>query len=420
MDDREVEDVLKRLPPRAAEAFRSLAEQAQERWGAVDALNRKFRETIDERDKLSRARSYQIADREKARDHAAVAELRREVDVIAKRAAGIAEQRDRATERWQEVAGLVRRLADFVLEAPRGKGFRDLAIEAPTIPNSDLHGALEGRRRRLRELVADAHRVRSAPRPSAAARELIRREIDRIAERGRPDVTHAVEVGGGELANVVEFARNRNTGEVDVVALLAWVCKDQLLAALDREVAEISDDAAALSDAERAEALATIERDQLAVEREEEAIARQIEQTGSSVRRRVDADVRAVLMVEEVDVKVAADPPRPAQITGWEPPPRHHPAMGLDAVDRNRAAAAGIAAARGDAGGLVGAGGGVEAAAVLGTRPAPALHAGSDHVGAHGPAGFGDEVQGGVPDVDDGIRDEAARYKGKSKRSGRG
>lgn len=414
MNDEEIEKTLARLPPRAAEAFRALADRRFEAWSAVDGLSRKFRELIEERNSLRTRHSAPIAFRERKGDTAGAAELRAEIAAAEKRLATVGDQRDRATERHSEIGSLVRNIVDHVLELPPGRGFRDVVIEPPVIPNNDLHGALEGRRRRLRELLADAHRVRSAPRPSAAAKALVRAEVERLAEKGQPDVSGSIEVvGADEIASVIEWPRNPSTAAFDLHALLAWVCRDQLVAALDREVDQLADDAAALSDADRAEKLAEIAADMLACEMQEELVARMIEATGSSVRRRPDADPRAVLAVAEVDVKAIEVPEKAPKIIGWEPAPRYTPDMGLSSIDRSRIAPAAAAAAAGGDGGS----GMMEAAAAIGMRPGPSL-AGADHVAAHGPAvGLGDEPSE-LPEVARDF-DDAGRHGRKGRKSGR-
>ena len=82
---------------------------------------------------------------------------------------------------------------------------------------------------------------------------------------------------------------------VDVEALLCWTFKDQMIAAVDKEIELRGDDANALSDAQRAERTATILGDLLMSEREEELLIEHGEAKGIVLARRTNADPRALL-----------------------------------------------------------------------------------------------------------------------------
>lgn len=73
----------------------------------------------------------------------------------------------------------------------------------------------------------------------------------------------ATYVGAGAIPGVVTL----NVADSD--ALIAWLHKDAVIAALNREIEQLSDDKNALSDQERAARTQTVLADMLLAEREE-------------------------------------------------------------------------------------------------------------------------------------------------------
>jgi hypothetical protein len=81
----------------------------------------------------------------------------------------------------------------------------------------------------------------------------------------------------------------------DAVGLIAFLCRDQLRAAVESEIAELADDEHALDPAARQERERAIEAQILETEHIEEAIIEAAEAEGTAIKRRDDADPRAVL-----------------------------------------------------------------------------------------------------------------------------
>ena len=81
----------------------------------------------------------------------------------------------------------------------------------------------------------------------------------------------------------------------DTVALVAWLHKDALIAALDREIASEADDKAALSHEAREKAVAETQADLLAVERDESWFVWQAQSQGLPVEHRADISPLALL-----------------------------------------------------------------------------------------------------------------------------
>ena len=86
----------------------------------------------------------------------------------------------------------------------------------------------------------------------------------------------------------------------DTVALVAWLHKDALIAALDREIASEADDKAALSHEAREKAVAETQADLLAVERDESWFVWQAQSQGLPVEHRPDIAPLALLNVRLV------------------------------------------------------------------------------------------------------------------------
>ena len=200
-----------------------------------------------------------------------------------------------------ELLTLVRSIEEWLGRHGRAT-LRVIHADAPVIKKGlSISEAIEARRRRLRELAADLRAVEQAPWPSSVTKALAREQLEELAKRGRPDVFGLVErcqpIGWPTLpvtsatAELPQIIRDA----LDVPALLAWALGPALVAAMEQEIDQLSDDAHALMPEQRKERRQQILTDTLATEREEEALIELGEAQGIVVRRRSNADVRAVL-----------------------------------------------------------------------------------------------------------------------------
>ena len=189
------------------------------------------------------------------------------------------------------------------------------AIKAAAVQlkgKESLADAIDRVRNERAKLAAQLITVKSAPIPSKDAKAKARAAIDDLAQRGTPDIRALIEGSGpitwplvdtrAQLSGFVQGVEGAPTlygqaiGEaIDVPALLGWAIKPALIAALDAEIDSQSDDAAALTDAERAKRTAALLAQILDCERQECWV---IEQSDGRLEYRPDVDPRAVLGLE--------------------------------------------------------------------------------------------------------------------------
>jgi hypothetical protein len=211
---------------------------------------------------------------------------------------------------WRSTSELVRNIEQAVAARPGGCIGKTVEIETPNYKGSILD-AVEARRRRHRELLADLARVRAAPVPSAIVKQRMRQQVADLAAHGRPDVSLAVEIAekiewprSPERMDIISSASDAfsyATGDLkDATALVAWLFQDQLVAAFDREIDDVADDSAALTAEERQKQERAILSDLLATEHEECRLIEVAQAQGVPVDYRVDCDPRAILGFEWV------------------------------------------------------------------------------------------------------------------------
>lgn len=179
--------------------------------------------------------------------------------------------------------------------------------------------AVDRVRKEIAGIQAELAAVKAAPHPAADVKRRVREEIDQLVQRGRPSVYEALEYG-----EPVKFAECMQTFPLegaaqgptparihglaggmlpDALALVAWLHRDTLLAALEREIDEVADDKAALSDSDRTTKLAALRKTLLQLERSDCAL---IKLSHGALAYRVDSDPRAVL-------ELADSAPQPAE-----------------------------------------------------------------------------------------------------------
>lgn len=202
---------------------------------------------------------------------------------------------------------------------PPGTALED--YEAEPVKLNKGEGILDGierLRRRGRELKADLHRISSSPFPSSYCKQRMREQIEALAARGAPDIANLIEHDRSVIwptQNVRSQVYNTEVPSFasaelpDTLALFAWMHRDALIAALDREIDAESDDKSALSHEARQKAEAVVMGDLLAVERDEAALVWSAQSQSLPVEHRSDCDPRAILQIRLITAPGATSGP---------------------------------------------------------------------------------------------------------------
>ncbi|MET4518122.1 hypothetical protein [Bradyrhizobium sp. I1.7.5] len=208
----------------------------------------------------------------------------------------LTELREVRTAAWHAASAALAACESWLRDGkPHGTTLEEVETEPPKLnKGEDVLSGIERFRRRVRELRADLHRIASAPFPSSYAKAQMRAQVEALARRGAPSVSRLVELDGP-----VDFQTQTLTSEVhaerrslaftetaDALALVAWLHRDALIAALDREISTEADDKAALTHEARQKAEAEVQGDLLAVERDECALVWTAQAQGLPIEHR--------------------------------------------------------------------------------------------------------------------------------------
>lgn len=302
-----------RLPPRARARALALQSAADVAHASVSELSSKLRELRWNRQEISN-HVRTVTDRRFSggRDiltgNEVAAERQRLADLDAEigRVAVIV---DAQSEAHASARALIGRIEEFIRAAHQDCSITDRPVAPPAIKRGeDVRGAIDSRRRRVRELITERANVETAPIPSTEAKRRAREQVERLAERGRVNVGPLLSSGDpfrfAHMVSLVKVPPSAGSVEtIDVAATIAWLLRDQLIAAIEREIDQQADDSIALDDRQRAARLEQIANELIATEREEVALLDLAAEQGLAIQHRGDIDVRALL---EIEIAVAA------------------------------------------------------------------------------------------------------------------
>lgn len=214
-------------------------------------------------------------------------------------------------------ASLLRDAKDWIRKAAAGHDLVDIAMVDVKLAKGEASPAtaVDRLRRRLRELSADQRRIEASPFPSSYCKAVAAAYLDKIA--AAPIVTNLIEHGAGLVVDgqpiepPITFPTKMMqarvdtstgpgiaTGEVpDVVGLVAFVCRDLLLAKVGELIDLEAEDKIALTHEQRREQLAVIASDRERAEFEEGYWLWQAFAAGDVVEARSDMGVAAFLGV---------------------------------------------------------------------------------------------------------------------------
>ncbi len=278
-----------------------LRSEADGLWSAMNNLRTRLSVAHGERTMAANRDELRSLDQEvRKKFQARIDEADRKVAALTAEMTGLNDRLSAKNWRASEIERLVAAIVAYAKQqqAPvrpwRGAAFKATGTES----------AIESVRARIMSLKRDLAAVEVAPIKAIEAKAAMKRQIEDLAARGRPDVSPAIDLGEN-----ITFAEARalttEHGErpipshivsTDGLALTAWLHKDALIAALGREIDSLADDEIALTSEERAKKKKALKAQILALERQEEAeIAAQLAGIDHVILRRSDADVRAVL-----------------------------------------------------------------------------------------------------------------------------
>ncbi len=312
--------ILALLPPRAAKKLEALRRERDELVTLGQDALQEQQELIDQRNR-AHTRIAQITNPRGANvpvteDHPSLIEARTTFARAGARLEELKRVQDERSKRSNAIGNLIRSIERYLKALPETVAIETFDIEAPTVHEPPAT-AIERLRAQLRELALDIKQIEFAPIHSSVVKAAVRKEVEALAERGRPDVARLIE-GGSQLRFAMQkvpieihgfvatdgapriIVPTANASVPDAIALVAFAMKGQIIAALETEVDECADDDNSLTDQERAAKIGELKAKMLATERVEEAF---VEMTGGDVTRRADADPRAVLSISGPEPK---------------------------------------------------------------------------------------------------------------------
>lgn len=313
-------DIAAHLPSPAAARWYSINDARSEAFDLSRALTDRLNEEhllVQSAEQVIR-RMADAVGRPIAEDHPAIVEQRRIIAAAKVEIARLQQIRDSRSEVAQAAGHTASAVEGWMLSKMGDHTFEIVEVDVELKKGETAAQTLDRVQRRGRELQAELHRVRSAPRHSAWAKAKMREQISALAERGRPYVAGLIEHG-----DEVRFAEASKSARVsadkpalaqwvepDAMATLAWLHRDALIAALDREIEAEADDESALTDEERAKQEATLLADILHNERVEAELVWRTADDGAPLAFRDGISAEAVLGIAAV-----AKPPTDA----WRP-----------------------------------------------------------------------------------------------------
>lgn len=280
-------DLIELLPPAAAEKLRTLRQRSLDLHAIIPPFEEVRQASIARSEAASALRRLtdhqQLGGFNLPQSAPQVVAAQRTLD---KATATFEELQARQAARsaaWQAASAVPANIETWLRDGrPQAAALED--IETPAVKLNKGEGLLDAvarLQRRARELKADQRRIEAAPWPSTHARAKMRAEIEQLSQRGAPDVSLLIEMDRSvvwptqRVQSEVHGTEQRAiafTETLDALAIVAWLHKDALIAALDREIGSEADDKSALTPEQREIAEAEVMADLLDIERQEAAL----------------------------------------------------------------------------------------------------------------------------------------------------
>jgi hypothetical protein len=223
----------------------------------------------------SERKSHIAADLAECVEHAT--ELRGRSAALSARAAPLEKRNERCRER-------------IAASARGGAPLRFMPL-----PAIEKKITLAAARERVLQIGADIREIQAAPHTRAEVKSMISAWLDEKA--AAPAIGHFFDrgrEGSGPFFSGVEV---NGAWQPDMLGLILWLGRDEIIRRLHAEADRLADDAGALSDEQRVQKIEKCKAALLDAERVEECLAWQALQDGAPIVLRADADVRAILSI---------------------------------------------------------------------------------------------------------------------------
>lgn len=314
LNDRERE-LINKLPSKARRKFWALFNRFE---GLAGAARARAEQRSDLRKEIEQSQEF-VRRNSPVSGMSEIAEIiARENEKISSIKRDIAEIGDVPDDGRSALASLIRGAVGHLEDIPSRSELRELSRKpAQTQRGETFATAIERCRDKIASLRAEIEAIERAPLPSGIALEMVRHQVNSLADRGKPDVTQVARLGG-QVEWPTSLLGTRY--EADAHALLAWLHRDTLLAKLEQEVLEAADDANAIAPADRKPKIKKIEAQILDIERDEVSFIDQAAAQGMVISPRGDTNFFAFFGLSE-ELKQAPPPPpykRQPQTRFWD------------------------------------------------------------------------------------------------------
>lgn len=321
-----VDATLEALPKMARAKLKAMREEAQDAHALLRPVDDKRLKLYNRRDELEaevsrleqakqRHQLYREEETEsgsrRVPDHSAIDNANSEMKEVEADLARVEEQYAKRQEAWQRRGAIVTAI-DRYLRGIEGEIRSAPPVAIKPVKSDRLIGEISATRSTIAKLKADRRDVITAPLPLSDAKQMIEAWVSAKANKARPQVYGLLDgrseinfigtiTAMADLTVVLDagkvFGKARGgVAYIDPVGVQCWLDPDRVVAALERDLAEIAgDNSKALSAADRQRREAEISADILQAERAEEALVEAALAERLDVHRRPDADPRAIL-----------------------------------------------------------------------------------------------------------------------------
>jgi len=296
------------VPPNVVAKMQKLRDEADDAMAGLQFTTRKIHDLADEKGEIrSRLGIAELSPSQGGligggKDSGQAKKLRVQLAAVEQEILRLEEIAAPRRERANSTGQLLARCEDYV---GRYQGLPLYHGRLPGLPKGmTAIEAVETARQKISEIGMKIAETEAAPRPSSECKAAARAYVETMAEQGRPDCFGMFETGAlprwpvsplDVFVAVKDGQAVARSECIDPVALLAYVCKADLINALEREIDEGADDANAISEGDRAARIGSLRNELLEIERAEEHF---ICLAGDGViARRANADPGAVLGV---------------------------------------------------------------------------------------------------------------------------